>query len=84
VVLFDPEGTQIWNITSGGARQDEFNSLVADEDGGVVAAGQTHSQGAGDFDQWIVCLDSDGNEVWESVTGGIYNHSLARKKSHFP
>ncbi|MBN2497441.1 MAG: hypothetical protein JXR96_22810 [Deltaproteobacteria bacterium] len=70
IALLDPEGELVRELTPGGARQDELHALISGESGGIIAAGKTFSRGAGDFDQWVVAYDSDGDALWESVTGG--------------
>jgi uncharacterized delta-60 repeat protein len=69
VVRTDATGKVRWATTWGGKFDDEFHALAVMPDGKLVAAGQTHSQGAGKFDAWLVGLSADGAVLWETTFG---------------
>jgi len=56
--------------TIGGSRWDIANSIIQSSDGGYVVAGYTKSFGAGDWDFYVVKLDSSGNVLWTKTIGG--------------
>ncbi|MDH3936151.1 MAG: hypothetical protein OEV68_02340, partial [candidate division Zixibacteria bacterium] len=63
-------GPLVWQKSYGGADTDEANAVTLANDGGIVIAGKTNSSGAGDFDGYVVKIDSDGDVVWEKTFGG--------------
>ncbi len=68
-----PDGTLEWERQFGsqGVRVLEAASCVRQTaDGGYILAGYTNSEGAGDFDAWLIKTDADGNEVWRRTFGG--------------
>jgi hypothetical protein len=56
--------------TIGGSSADVAMSIIQSSDGGYVVAGYTGSFGAGDWDIYVVKLDSSGNVVWTKTIGG--------------
>jgi len=54
------DGTINWQKTYGGIDQDRAFSLQQIPEGGYVIAGETMSYGAGEYDFWILKLDSNG------------------------
>lgn len=65
-----------WQKALGGSDSDFANSILATNDGGCIAVGQTRSnngdvsdnQGGGDC--WIIKLDQSGNLKWQRTLGG--------------
>ncbi len=72
VVRVDAQGKKLWDKTFGGAKDEEFWSIVPFQDG-LVCAGSTVSKGAGQDDFWLVRLDSQGTQLWEKTYGGSYS-----------
>ena len=62
VIKTDSRGLVQWKKTLGGREDDYLWSVLEAADGGIVAAGQTESAGAGDFDAWLVKLEPCENE----------------------
>jgi hypothetical protein len=60
LVKTDASGNMQWNQTYGGANNDRAYSLVATLDGGYIVAGTTNSFGAGNYDYWLITVDSQG------------------------
>jgi len=56
--------------TIGGSGDDRAHSIIQSSDGGYVVAGETRSFGAGDWDIYVVKLDSSGNVIWTKTIGG--------------
>ncbi|MEO5357763.1 MAG: hypothetical protein H7844_10755 [Nitrospirae bacterium YQR-1] len=60
-----------WQYTYGGADIDNVQSIKQSTDGGYIAAGYTQSFGAGEYDMWILKLDSEGLISWQYTYGGV-------------
>ena len=63
-----PSGDPEWERTYGGPDWDLFNDVALTADGGLLAVGQTYSEGVGG-DAWIVRLDAAGDTLWTSHFG---------------
>lgn len=70
LVKTDAEGNLLWDKTFGGLEDDVGMSAVHTADGGYVVAGRTASFGAGGDDIWLLKVDDDGQEVWNTTFGG--------------
>jgi uncharacterized delta-60 repeat protein len=70
VVKLDSAGNVVWTKTIGGSGDDEAWSIIQSSDGGYAVAGRTKSFGAGDYDFYVVKLDSSGNVIWTKTIGG--------------
>jgi uncharacterized delta-60 repeat protein len=70
VVKLDSSGNVLWTKTIGGSSDDEANSIIQSSDGGYAVAGRTGSFGAGNWDFYVVKLDSAGNVQWTKTIGG--------------
>jgi hypothetical protein len=78
VVKLTSLGVLQWQNCSGGSERDEAWSIDQTIDGGYVIAGSTNSidgdvtgsYGAGDYNSWIVKLDSSGQLQWQRCYGG--------------
>ena len=67
----------------GGYGYDEAMSIRPTSEGGYVFTGFTNSNDGdfpgknhGNFDGWVVQLDQDGNEEWQTLLGGSGNDEL--------
>jgi len=58
-----------WNITWGGVSDDSAYSVQKTSDGGYITTGKTLSFGAGDFDVFLLKVDSNGVEQWNKTFG---------------
>ncbi|MFC1858569.1 hypothetical protein ACFL9U_11185, partial [Thermodesulfobacteriota bacterium] len=66
-------GEIIWKRIYGGPDSDgEWGdcAIQSTNDGGFILLGQTKSFGDGEYDLWILKLDSNGNSVWQKTYGG--------------
>ena len=69
VVKIDENGNEQWNRTYGGKNDEEGRSIVKTHSGGYAIAGGTFSYGNGGEDFWLVKIDGDGKEEWNSTFG---------------
>ncbi len=83
VVKVDTEGTILWEKTIGGNKEDSLGTLLNTDDGGYLVFGSSNSEISRDrtvplknttsqpnnngSDIWIVKLDSDGNQLWDTA-----------------
>ncbi|MBX7140061.1 MAG: T9SS type A sorting domain-containing protein [Chitinophagales bacterium] len=76
IVKLAANGNLIWQKSLGGSDNDRASSVQQTSDGGFVTVGYTWSNDGdvglthGQFDEWIVKLDSNGNFVWQKALGG--------------
>lgn len=83
VVKLDPNGNIQWQKSLGGTNSDISQSIWQTTDGGYILAGSSRSNDGdltanhGNFDYWIVKLDSNGNTQWQKSLGGS-SHDSAR------
>jgi len=73
VVKLNSDGSINWQNTYGGTGDEYAYSTQQTSDGGYIVAGFTDSFGAGNFDIWVLKLDSTGAVDWQKTYGGIYN-----------
>ena len=85
-------GDIMWQKSYGGSNLDQGDEIIATTDNGCVAVGRTFSNdgnvtnNTGDYDYWVVRLDSLGNLEWQKCFGyapGNYNdhaHSIYPSK----
>ncbi|MBL4657021.1 MAG: T9SS type A sorting domain-containing protein [Flavobacteriales bacterium] len=79
VIKLDALGQIQWQNTIGGSSADEIHEIRQTEDGGYVAVGDSYSgisgdkteNSVGDYDYWVVKLNSAGVITWQNCFGGI-------------
>ncbi len=84
IVKTDAAGNKQWDKDFGGANGDQLNSLQQTADGGYILGGMSASIISGNktspcwgnFDYWILKLDSLGNIVWDKDFGGTASDQL--------
>ncbi len=69
VMYFNKEGKLIWFKIYGFKYYDEGNAITMTKDGNYLVAGTTNSMGKGDFDNYIIALDSKGKLIWSKLYG---------------
>jgi hypothetical protein len=87
VVKLDNIGNIQWQRCLGGSRNEEANSIQQTADGGYIVAGDTNSTDGdvsgnhGNYDFWVVKLDSIGNIRWQKCLGGSsYEYGLSTQQ----
>ena len=79
VIKLDASGNILWQNTIGGSSTDKLRSVEETSDGGFIVAGYSNSPisgdkteaSKGDYDYWIIKLNSTGVVVWQKTYGGI-------------
>ena len=75
-IKLDANGTKQWRRFFGGSNTDTANDVIQTSDNGFLMVGLSDSNDIdisntkGDYDFWIVKIDSDGTLVWEKSYGG--------------
>jgi hypothetical protein len=75
IIKLDNAGNKIWSRGLGGSNLETFVKVLPVSDGGVVALGYEESDfsnivNKGEWDFWLVKLDSMGNLLWQKNYGG--------------
>ena len=84
VVKIDAEGTQLWDSIYGGSSAETLNKMVLTADGGFllggysnsIPSGQKTSINRGSNDYWLVKINANGTQLWDSTYGGNGNDDL--------
>lgn len=72
LVRTNANGDSVWSRTFGGNSSDECHCLRQTSDGKYALAGWTSSFGAGEYDFWLVKVDTDGDSLWSRTFGGRF------------
>ncbi|MEM6376573.1 MAG: caspase family protein [Bacteroidota bacterium] len=76
--IIDTRSGQILRSKNIGGRNDEaFQSIIQTNAGNFVLAGYTETETKGKKDAWIVCVDENGNFLWEEKIGTTGNDAFA-------
>jgi uncharacterized delta-60 repeat protein len=70
ILKLSADGTVAWARTYGGTKPDIPCSIAVTSDGSILFSGMTQSFGHGDYDLWLVKLNSSGGIIWERTYGG--------------
>ena len=76
ITKLDKNGNLQWQKTFGGGDYEFANSIAQTLDGGYIVAGWNRSKNGdiqgnhGDYDLWVVKLNSNGNLIWQHSLGG--------------
>ena len=78
LIQLDANGNELWEKSYGGTNAEVCSSIQNTKDGGYIfggnslsgASGNKSSTNYGSYDYWIMCLDSNGNKLWDNSFGG--------------
>jgi len=73
LMRLDSQGQVLWEKTFGGAKPDWGEKVIRTTDGGFAFCGETQSQGAGEWDVWVLRLNNTGEILWDKIFGGAKN-----------
>lgn len=84
IIRLDEVGNVIWENTIGGSGNEYHADIHPTRDGGYILGGRSDSDISGDktdssngnWDYWILKLDSSGNIQWQNSIGGSYVEDL--------
>ena len=65
-----------FELSVGGASQDEAQSIIQTSDGGYAVAGYTFNFGAVNYDAYIIKIDASGVFQWSTTIGGIWREQI--------
>jgi hypothetical protein len=71
VLKLDVNGNVQWQKAYGGPGQDEATSIAKTKDGGYIVAGRTQFVYDGDYNAWVLKLDSNGGVIWQKTYSGV-------------
>ena len=89
ILKLDASGNIEWQKLYGGSGNDMANSIELTTDGGYIIAGYSDSSASGnvtgtshgDYDYWIIKLDTSGNIQWQKLYGGSGTESIDKPYS---
>jgi hypothetical protein len=84
IIRLDVSGNVIWENTIGGSGDEHHAFIQPAREGGYILGGRSDSDFSGDktdssngnWDYWILKLDSSGNIEWQNSIGGSYVEDL--------
>lgn len=84
ILKLDTLGNILWQKTIGGSGSDSFTSMAVTLDGGCIIRGASESNisgdktenSRGDYDYWVVKLNSSGVIEWDKTIGGSGGEDL--------
>ncbi len=60
----------VWQTNEGGVYNEVGQAGIQADDGSYIVFGSTYSYGAGDFDMYLLKLNSAGDTIWTATYGG--------------
>ncbi|MDR6807510.1 hypothetical protein J2Y45_004710 [Dyadobacter sp. BE34] len=84
VIKINALGEKVWEKSYGGTQYEALWRIIPTNDKAFLLAGHSNSNASGDksqdskgdFDFWILKIDSDGHKIWDSSIGGFKSESL--------
>jgi hypothetical protein len=82
LIKTDSSGDTLWTKTYGGLDFDFGRDVQQTMDGGYIVLGTTGSFGAGDYDEYLIKTDSNGDTLWTRTYGWVnYDHGVAVRQT---
>lgn len=72
VMKLNGQGDPIWIRDYSGINADEVFDLIENDQGQILVCGGTNSQGVGNWDGFVMKLDSSGSMLWGRTYGNEY------------
>ncbi|MCG9973385.1 hypothetical protein [Christiangramia crocea] len=91
IIKISSSGSLVWERTIGGWAHDKGVGIIASPNGGVIVCSKSGSNSnkfksedsIGDYDFWILNLNSEGDILWEkTIGGGGIEHSMHISAGH--
>ncbi len=85
VLKFNQQDSLQWDMTYGGTYTDIAKAVVETENGEFLIIGYTNSYEGditttkGNYDIWLIKIDSTGKILWNKNYGGLYNDIISYK-----
>lgn len=84
ILMLDSAGNKLWDSVYGGSIDDQLISALLMPDGGFLLVGHSRSEAGhdrtaptlGNYDYWLVRVDSMGAKLWDVALGGNKNDYL--------
>ncbi len=84
IIKLNAEGVMEWQNTIGGTLDDQMAAVIEDASGNFVLGGYSFSEISGDkaeasfgeYDYWIIKINTTGSILWQKVIGGALNETL--------
>jgi hypothetical protein len=70
LIKIDLNGNTLWTRTYGGSSDDKGHSVQQTTDEGFILAGEAKSFGAGNYDMYLIKINSAGTILWNRTYGG--------------
>lgn len=78
IIKANKNGDTLWTKVFGGDSTDYASSVVSTFENTYLIGANTKSKGAGDFDGWILNLNTNGDTIWTRIYGGVKEDILYR------
>lgn len=68
-VKIDMDGNEIWSKTYGGEQIETGRKVIENHNGEYMFLGSTGSYGAGNRDVYLICTNTNGEDIWKKTYG---------------
>jgi hypothetical protein len=86
IVKLDSQGNKIWDKTFGGNDGETSKGILKTQNEDFILFGESYSLKSEDktdncysngfSDIWLVCIDKNGNKLWDKIVGGKYEENV--------
>jgi len=82
-ISLSAQSSLMWTKVYGGTGEDYGYDIQKTTDGGYIIVGCTNSFGSGDYDVWLLKLDSFGDTLWTKTFGdSVFNKAYSVKQTY--